>query len=381
MLADLEAWQGKRAAGSDHIAAQRKAVGTDDSLAVDRRNRGGPHSGGGRASCCATSCRASRSCGRRRSRQFRWRFLPFRNASGIPLDWLGSNLADMLSTDVGQSAHLRTCQSRPPAPDIAPICESSPHGSWIRRRFRRVGGFEQRRHRGLGAVREVRRSDPHRCDVCRDIKNGRTTHAEGERPVKKRFPAAIDRLGRFDPPETGAVSDVLKELKAQSFQASSTRSVDALRDYTKAWSFIAGGKNAGGAKAVEAATRAGRPIRPGIFASWRRRQSAWVMTMTAEESSRKAVELSQNLPARRTVSDPRRSGRRSPKNYPEAIEATRTWQRRRPRTWTCKSTLARVCTRNLATSTRPGSMYQKLVSAARSEGSIDATAGPWGALR
>ena len=35
--------------------------------------------------------------------------LPFRNASADPsLDWLGASLADMLSTDVGQSAHLRT---------------------------------------------------------------------------------------------------------------------------------------------------------------------------------------------------------------------------------------------------------------------------------
>src|SRR5467141_42371 len=35
--------------------------------------------------------------------------LPFRNASGdTSLDWLGPSLADMLSTDVGQSAHLRT---------------------------------------------------------------------------------------------------------------------------------------------------------------------------------------------------------------------------------------------------------------------------------
>src|SRR5947207_4975738 len=35
--------------------------------------------------------------------------LPFRNASGDPgLDWLGPSLADMLSTDVGQSSQLRT---------------------------------------------------------------------------------------------------------------------------------------------------------------------------------------------------------------------------------------------------------------------------------
>ncbi len=35
--------------------------------------------------------------------------LPFRNASGDQtLDWLGPSLGEMLSTDVGQSAHLRT---------------------------------------------------------------------------------------------------------------------------------------------------------------------------------------------------------------------------------------------------------------------------------
>src|SRR5262249_50992240 len=38
--------------------------------------------------------------------------LPFHNASGdANLDWLGSSLAEMLSTDVGQSASLRTVSS------------------------------------------------------------------------------------------------------------------------------------------------------------------------------------------------------------------------------------------------------------------------------
>ena len=35
--------------------------------------------------------------------------MPFQNASGDDsLDWLGPSLADMLSTDIGQSSHLRT---------------------------------------------------------------------------------------------------------------------------------------------------------------------------------------------------------------------------------------------------------------------------------
>ncbi len=39
--------------------------------------------------------------------------LPFRNASGDPaLDWLGPSVSEMLSTDVGQSSQLRTVSSR-----------------------------------------------------------------------------------------------------------------------------------------------------------------------------------------------------------------------------------------------------------------------------
>ena len=38
--------------------------------------------------------------------------LPFRNTSGDPsLDWLGPSLAEMLNTDVGQSAYLETVSS------------------------------------------------------------------------------------------------------------------------------------------------------------------------------------------------------------------------------------------------------------------------------
>src|SRR5262245_18082413 len=38
--------------------------------------------------------------------------LPFHNASTDPsIDWLGPELAEMLSTDIGQSAHLRVVSS------------------------------------------------------------------------------------------------------------------------------------------------------------------------------------------------------------------------------------------------------------------------------
>ena len=61
--------------------------------------------------CCATGFSSPRTSARIRSGgpAVSLAILPFRNASGDPtLDWLGPSLADMLSTDVGQSARLRT---------------------------------------------------------------------------------------------------------------------------------------------------------------------------------------------------------------------------------------------------------------------------------
>ena len=53
--------------------------------------------------------------------------LPFRNASGDPsFDWLGPSLAEMLSTDVGQSAHLRTASAGPVCIRSFTICAFLP---------------------------------------------------------------------------------------------------------------------------------------------------------------------------------------------------------------------------------------------------------------
>ncbi len=62
----------------------------------------------GRRHCFATafSLRATGADGR--PGNIVWRFCHFSNASGDQsLDWLGTSLAQMLSTDVGQSASLR----------------------------------------------------------------------------------------------------------------------------------------------------------------------------------------------------------------------------------------------------------------------------------
>ena len=106
VLQDLEVWQGKRAAATIKFEPSEKPWGQDIPwqwlggivvvliLAVTgfllRHKLFGPTAGPGGPSVSLA-------------------ILPFRNASGDPaMDWLGSYMADMLTTDVGQSAQLRT---------------------------------------------------------------------------------------------------------------------------------------------------------------------------------------------------------------------------------------------------------------------------------
>src|ERR1019366_8241600 len=65
-----------------------------------------------------------------------------------------------------------------------------------------------------------------------DIKNDRTVSLKAEAPSEKEIPGAIDRLADSIRQTLALPANVLKELKASSFQPSS-KSVAALRDYNR----------------------------------------------------------------------------------------------------------------------------------------------------
>ena len=118
-------------------------------------------------------------------------------------------------------------------------------------------------------------------------------------PNEKEIPGAIDRLAESIRQKLSLPQDVLKELKASSFQPVS-QSVDALRAYNLGIGLQRDGKNLEAQKQFEAATKRRPHVRPGLF-RWRRPTAALGYDDEAEQAAQKAVDLSQNLPRRRSI--------------------------------------------------------------------------------
>src|SRR6202166_3423461 len=157
--------------------------------------------------------------------------LPFRNASGdASLDWLGPSLADMLSTDVGQSASLRTI-----SPDrlhqVLSDLQVTPNVTVDPAALRHFGEFSNADTVIWGQYAKF--GDQIRIDATlQDLKRDRRVALKIEGVSEKDIPGAVDRLAESIRRNLAVSSDVLKELKASSFQPSSN-SIPAMRDYNQ----------------------------------------------------------------------------------------------------------------------------------------------------
>ncbi|MGD0178463.1 MAG: protein kinase, partial [Terriglobales bacterium] len=243
--------------------------------------------------------------------------LPFRNASGDPsFDWLGSSLAEMLSTDVGQSSQLHTV-----SPDrlhqIFSDLRISPTTALDPTVIHRVADFSTADRVVWGQYAKF--GDVIRIDATmQDIKNGSTVTLKADIPSEKEIPGAIDRLADSIRQKLALPENVIKELKASSFQPTS-QSVDALRNYNQGIGFQRDGKNLEAQKQFDAATKAD-PNFALAFSKLAQTYSTLGYDNEAEQSAQKAVLLSQNLPeAEKYLVSAIHS--QVVKNYPEAIKA------------------------------------------------------------
>src|SRR5580658_9250245 len=282
--------------------------------------------------------------------------LPFRNASGdASLDWLGPSLADMLSTDVGQSAQLRT------------VSPGSLHQIFTDLRIsatvldpetiRHVADFSNADRVVWGQYAKF--GDQIRIDATlQDIKNGSAVPLKIDVPSEKEIPGAIDRLAESVRQRLALPQDVLKELKASSFQPTS-QSVAALRDYNQGIGLQRDGRNLDAQKQFEAATKED-PTFALAFSRLAQVYGILGYDSEAEQSARKAVDLSQDLPeAEKYLISAIRS--EATKNYPEAIKAYDALAKASPDNSDVQSALANLY-QDAGNLVKARDYYQKLLS-------------------
>jgi tetratricopeptide (TPR) repeat protein/predicted Ser/Thr protein kinase len=219
--------------------------------------------------------------------------VPFHNTSGDQSwDWLGPSLADMLSTDVGQSAHLRAVSSDR-VQRIFQDLKIAPNAIVDSSTLSRIA--ELTNADTLVSGQYTKLGDQIRIDATlQDRKHNRTILVKAEAANQNDLSAAVDRLAGTIRQNLALSSDVVKELQAQSFKPTS-RSVDALRDYNQGLQLLRQGNNLEAQKLLEAATKED-PQFAIAYSRLSEAYSALGYDAEAEQSSRRAVDLSDQLP-------------------------------------------------------------------------------------
>ena len=242
--------------------------------------------------------------------------LPYRNSSGDQsLDWLGASLAQMLSTDVGQSASLRVVSPERISQVVRDL-RISPDALLDPPTVKRLAEFSNADTVVWGQYAKF--GDQIRIDTTvQDLKRTRTTKFT-ESGNEKNVLAAVDRLAGEIRANLALSRSIIKELQGQSFKPSTT-SLPALRDYEHGVQLARQGNFLEAQKQFENATKED----PNFALAYSQLARAYAQLGREDESamfSQKAVGLADDLPGaerylilaeHETIL----------KHYPKAIEA------------------------------------------------------------
>jgi serine/threonine protein kinase/Tfp pilus assembly protein PilF len=242
--------------------------------------------------------------------------LPFRNASADQgLGWLGSSVAETLSTDVGQSSHLRIV-SPERVSQILHDLQISPDTSLDSATLQRLAEFSNADNIVWG--RYTRFGDQIRIDATiQDMKHGHSTPLS-ESANEKNVLNAIDLLAGDIRSNLALSRSTVKELQGQSFKPS-TNSLPAMRDYDDGLHLARLGNFLDAAKRFEAATKED-PQFALAYSELAKTYANLGQDDDAEHASRKAVELSDQLPSAEKYLI-QASHDQIRRDYPKAIEA------------------------------------------------------------
>ncbi len=146
----------------------------------------------------------------------------------------------MLSTDVGQSAHLRAVSSDR-VQQVFHDLRIAPNSAVDSSTLGRVAEFTNADTLVWGQYTKL--GDQIRIDATlQDRKHNRTIQVKSEAANQQDLSAAVDRLAAMIRQNLALSPDLVKELQAQSFKPTST-SVDALRDYNQGLQLLRQGNN------------------------------------------------------------------------------------------------------------------------------------------
>ena len=264
--------------------------------------------------------------------------LPFRNASGdASLDWLGPALADMLSTDVGQSTHLRTISPNR-LHQVLMDLQITANVVIDPTMMRRVAEFSSADTLVWGQYAKF--GGLIRIDATfRDLKRDRSIPFKVEVPSENDVPRGVGRLADFIRQNLGMSRDVVSELQTSSFQPTS-QSLPALRDYNRGVQLRREGKNQEAQKMLHAATRED-PAFALAFSELAQTESNLGYDNEAEQAAESALNLSENLPPAAKYLIAARHAQIN-RNYAEAIKAYENLAKASPDNADVQSALARL---------------------------------------
>ncbi|MBZ5646411.1 MAG: tetratricopeptide repeat protein [Acidobacteriia bacterium] len=220
--------------------------------------------------------------------------LPFRNASSDgSLDWLGPSLADMLTTDVGQSAQLHLV-SQDRLQQIAKDLKIRTDEGVDPATARRLADFSSAETVISGQFVKV--GEQIRIDATlRDIKRDRSTTLKAEAPNEKELLAAVGQLAQQIRDTLGS-GEAAKSIRGKVF-APSSKSVSAVRYFNEGLQLARQVDNLKARERFEAATKED-PEFALAYSKLAQTLSALGYDSEAETASRKAVDLSDKLDER-----------------------------------------------------------------------------------
>jgi serine/threonine protein kinase/tetratricopeptide (TPR) repeat protein len=219
--------------------------------------------------------------------------LPFRNASGdSSIDWMGTSLAEMVRTDVGQSARLRTIPSDR-LQQILRDLHIDTGSTFDPATLKRLAEFSNADTVLWGQY--LKFGNAIRIDATlEDLKHERSSSLKAEAPNQSGLFAAMASLADAARENLALPPDVIAELQKTAVKPS-TQSLEALRDYNEGLQFARQGNQSQALKSFRAAVDADKNFAL-AYSKLGQTYATLGYDNEAEQFSRQAVDRSDSLP-------------------------------------------------------------------------------------